>query len=180
MRSYYSEDLAKFRETDINQIVGILSRASGANVTQEQKDAWREEVNILKMGTGSIVSGRIFLEFTIPRMGKRADVILLVQGVVFVIEFKVGECKYRKADKDQCVDYALDMRNFHEGSHHIPIVPMLIATNAPKHDNNYYKYEDGFIKPVLVGRSGLGQAIVESIKMHGTMAGGLCIIDFGI
>ena len=167
MRSYYSEDLAKFRETDADQIVGTLSRASGPNVAQEQKDAWREEVDMLKIGTGGLVSGRIFLEFTIPRMGKRADAILLVQGMMFVIEFKVGKAKYQEADKDQCVDYALDMRNFHEGSHHIPIVPVLVATNAPKH-NNYDKYEDGFIKPVLVGRSGLGHAIVESIKIHGT------------
>lgn len=170
MRSYYSGDLARFKATDTDQIVGTLSHASGPNVTQEQKDAWREEVEILKAETGSLDSGRIFLEFTIPRMGKRADAMLLVQEILFVIEFKVGEGKYLKADKDQCVDYALDMRNFHEGSHHIPIAPVLVATNAPKHDNNYDKYEDGFIKPVLVGRSGLGHAIVETIKVHGAAA----------
>ena len=170
MRSYYSEDLARFKDTDTDQIIGTLSRASGPNVTQEQKDAWREEVDMLKIGTSNLGSGRMFLEFTIPRMGKRADVILLVHGVAFVIEFKVGEDKYRKADKDQCVDYALDMRNFHEGSHHIPIVPVLVATNAPKHNNSYDKYEDGFIKPVLVGRSVLGHAIAESIKIYGTAA----------
>ena len=170
MRSYYQEDLARFKVADTDQIVSVLSHRSGPGVTQEQKDAWREEVEILKAETGSLDYGRIFLEFTIPRMGKRADAMLLVQGILFVIEFKVGEVEYRKADVDQCVDYALDMRNFHECSHDIPIAPVLVATNAQKHDNNYDMYDDEVIKPVLVGRSGLGHAITETVSRYGATA----------
>ena len=33
----------------------------------------------------------IYLEFSIPRMGQRIDVVLLIGAVIFVLEFKVGE-----------------------------------------------------------------------------------------
>ena len=167
MRAYYSGDLDQFRRTSTDRIVGVLASSSGPNVTQEQKDAWEKEINILKKETIRLNSGRIFLEFEIPRMGKRADVILIFSGVVFVIEFKVGESKHQKEDEEQCIDYALDMKNFHEGSHMVPIAPVLVATNAPECDNNYSTYDDGFIKPIHVGKSGLGQTIIDAARKHG-------------
>lgn len=100
-------------------------------------------------------------------MGKRADVVLIFSGIVFVVEFKVGEDEYRKEDIEQCMDYALDMKNFHEGSHKVPIAPVLVATNADVYDNDYGTYEDGIIKPVLVGKSGLGHAITEIARKYG-------------
>lgn len=167
MRAYYSEKLDKFRQTSTDSIVGVLAASSGPNVTQEQKDAWKKEIDILKKETTRLNSGSTFLEFEIPRMGKRADAILIFSGVVFVIEFKVGENRYQKADIEQCIDYARDMKNFHEGSHVVPIAPVLVATDAPEHKNDYGTYEDGFIKPVLVGRRGLKQTIIEMVKKYG-------------
>ena len=35
--------------------------------------------------------GRILLEYTIPRMGKRVDAVILYKGVVTLLEFKVGD-----------------------------------------------------------------------------------------
>ena len=167
MRAYYSGELAEFRQTNTRSIIGTLTALSGPNVRQEQKDAWRKEIDILKDETQGLGSMRIFLEFTIPRMGKRADVVLIFSGIVFVVEFKVGEDEYRKEDKEQCMDYALDMKNFHEGSHKVPIAPVLVATNADVYDNDYGTYEDGIIKPVLVGKSGLGHAIAEIARKYG-------------
>ena len=170
MRAYYSSNVDVFRQTGTDAIVGTLASHSGPNVTLEQKEAWKEEIDILKEEIGSLGSGHIFLEFTIPRMGKRADAILVFAGTIFVMEFKVRESTYRTADKEQCEDYALDMRNFHEGSHEVPVAPILVATDAPTHPNDYGMYADGFIKIVQVGRAGLGRAVVEIARKYGSTA----------
>ena len=166
MRAYYSKNLSGFLSEDAGSILGALYAASGPGLTQEQKDAWEEEIRILKEDLCRLSSGRVFLEFTIPRMGKRADAILYSSGVVFVIEFKVGATEYLKADIEQCVDYALDMKNFHEGSHFLPVVPILVATGAQPCINSYEQYGDGVFEPVFVRAGGLGQAISDIIASH--------------
>ena len=69
-------------------------------------------------------------EFAIPRMGKRADVVLLIDGIVLVLEFKVGSETFDRHAIEQVHDYALDLKNFHIGSHDLPIIPVVIATAA--------------------------------------------------
>ncbi len=161
MRSYYSNDLEGFLHDDADSVFGALAAASEYSPTREQKDAWVGEIQVLREAMRGFASGHIFLEFTIPRMGKRADAILIFSGVVFVIEFKVGETQYQKADIDQCVDYALDLKNFHVGSYDVPIVPILVATDAPDNRNEYKKDEDGVFHPVAVNGGGLGGAVLE-------------------
>src|SRR5205823_776307 len=76
------------------------------------------------------LSGSIFFEFNIPRMGRRIDVVLVVGAAVFAIEFKVGEKTFDRLAIDQAWDYGLDLKNFHEASHDASIIPILIATEA--------------------------------------------------
>ena len=59
------------------------------------------------------------------------DVVLLVEGIVFTIEFKAGANEFLVNDKEQVWDYALDLKNFHEESRDRIIVPILVATEAP-------------------------------------------------
>lgn len=73
--------------------------------------------------------GKIIFEYDIPRLGKRIDVVLLLEGIVFCLEFKVGESRIIEEDVDQVLDYALDLKNFHKFSQDNLIVPILIATN---------------------------------------------------
>ena len=74
--------------------------------------------------------GEILFEYSIPRMGKRIDVVLLIKHVIFVLEFKVGEKEFTSYAIDQVYDYALDLKYFHEPSHEQYIAPILIATKA--------------------------------------------------
>jgi hypothetical protein len=74
--------------------------------------------------------GSIYFEYSIPRMGQRIDVIILIGAVIFVLEFKIGEKEYSSSAIDQVMDYALDLKNFHESSHGQFIAPILIATKA--------------------------------------------------
>lgn len=175
MRSYYSRDLKEFlHDDDTDSIFNTLVAASGPVVVQQQKEAWKDEIQILKKEMRALDSGRVFLEFTIPRMGKRADAILIFSGMVFVIEFKVGEKEYQKADIEQCVDYALDLKNFHVGSHNVPIVPILVATEAPNYENEYRQDKDKIFGPVMVCRQGLGQTITEIASKYSASALDAC------
>jgi hypothetical protein len=88
------------------------------------------QIDVLQQELSGLNAGTIFFEFAIPRMGKRADVVLLLAGTVFVVEFKVGSDTFDRAAIDQVHDYALDLKNFHRGSHNLPIVPVLIATRG--------------------------------------------------
>ena len=104
-------------------------RNNDFTLEQTQRDAWLEEISILHK-TLSYHQGSIYFEYSIPRMGKRIDVVLLIGPVIFVLEFKIGEKEFTSYARDQVWDYALDLKNFHESSHEHFIAPILIATKA--------------------------------------------------
>ena len=163
-RSYYSADLGEFAAVSPDSIVAAMARELPFDLGDEQRDAWERTIEILKGALAGLGSGRIFFEFSIPRMGRRVDAVLVCRGAVFVIEFKVGNQAFDRADIDQCVDYALDLKNFHEGSHAAPIVPVLVATEAPAGrgaDSPPRRGPDGVFEPALTNAAGLGAAISD-------------------
>ena len=94
-------------------------------------------------------------------MGNRVDAVVLSHGIVFVLEFKVGATAYLPHDLDQALDYALDLKNFHSSSHHLPIIPVLVATNAPNATNNLTWYEDRVATPVRCNAQTIGRVIAS-------------------
>lgn len=160
-RAQYSNDVLGFLRDDPRSILGKLAETA-RDVSGEQKEAWLEGIRLLQKELRGMGNGRLFLEFEIPRMAKKADAVLLYSGTVFVIEFKVGAKRYDSADEDQCVDYALDLKNFHEGSHRAPVVPILVATKAEMSDGGpYEKDADGVFRVVRSNGAGLGDTIAE-------------------
>ena len=130
-RAWYGATIGSFLVVTENEILGELTRNSTFNVDQAQRDAWLAQIAFLKRNLEGL-TGTLFLEFNIPRMGSRVDAVLLIGPVVFVVEFKVGEAAFDQAAVDQVWDYALDLKNFHEASHQVSLVPILIATEASK------------------------------------------------
>ena len=128
-REYYTDSIANFRSTSPDEILGKLVRGSGFAIEQTQREAWLEEIDILKQVLSNR-NGQLYFEYAIPRMGKRIDVVLLIGPVIFVLEFKVGEREFTSSAFDQVCDYALDLKNFHESSRDLFIAPLLIATAA--------------------------------------------------
>ena len=188
-RSYYSAGLEELAGADAGVIVAAMARELPFDLGDEQRDAWEREIAILKRELRGLAGpGRVFLEFSIPRMGKRADAVLVCRGAVFVVEFKVGKRAFDRADMDQCVDYALDLKNFHEGSHAAPIVPVLVATEAPDGSAGRgggaaaadgaapppRRGPDGVYGIVLASAAGLGRRIAS--VLDGPCAG-LAVID---
>ena len=129
---YYSETCSRFLRADDNAILGEMGSQNEFDLTLEQRDAWQQEIPIMKQVVRELGGdGQIVFEYTIPRLGKRVDVVLLIRGIVFAIEFKTGEDDFSANDKEQVWDYALDLKNFHEESRNRIIVPILVATEAP-------------------------------------------------
>jgi Uncharacterized conserved protein (DUF2075) len=158
-RAWFSASIGDFLQTQPDAVVGRLATNSDFTLLLTQKDAWLAQIRFLQ---GHLIglSGSLFLEFNIPRMGRRIDTVLLIGPVVFVLEFKVGESAFERAAVDQVWDYALDLKNFHEASHSVSIVPILIATGATKSAPfNLRADEDKVYRPVLVHSTGFREAI---------------------
>ena len=129
-RAYSKRAIIDFLTEDLNSILGQLSlNHTNRSLEDLQKNAWVRQIEILKEELIG-VSGHVYFEFAIPRMGKRVDNIVVSKDCVFVIEFKVGDGGYEKYAQAQVIDYALDLKNFHEGSHNAKLIPVLVATNA--------------------------------------------------
>lgn len=159
-RYFYSNNIASFLVDDETRILGELTANYPLqNLAILQTNAWREEISILKQSIKEFSNGHIFLEFAIPRMGKRADCVLVIEGLVFVVEFKVGDEQYASYAIEQVVDYSLDLKNFHEGSHHQTVVPLLVATNAPARNNNLAISRDNICQTLFANKENLADVI---------------------
>jgi len=128
-RAYYSESIENFKLATPKDIIGTLSLNNQFSLEQTQREAWVSEIDILKK-TLKQFNGKIYLEYSIPRMGERIDTVLIIGSVIFVLEFKVNENTFTKYGYDQVWDYALDLKNFHDSSHDKLIAPILISTDA--------------------------------------------------
>lgn len=148
MRAFYSNNIQTFIQQSNNEILGIIAKNNAFDLNDLQKNTWIAEILLLKSILKDKTDGRILFEYTIPRIGKRIDVVLLIKNIVFLLEFKVGEFQYNSHDIDQVLDYALDLKNFHKESHNKLVVPILICTNAESFHNSFALYNDKIMKPL--------------------------------
>ncbi len=159
-RAYYSDSIPAFLATSQSQILGELATRHQFALDILQRNAWIEEIANLQTYLHNLGHGHIFLEFAIPRMGKRVDILLLIEGVVFVLEYKAGAKKHDGHAIDQVVDYALDLKNFHAGSHKKYVVPILLSTNASAQTSKV-KYADDLVAAPLLSNGHDLEAILS-------------------
>lgn len=169
-RWYWEASGENFRRTESTAILGQLVVHHPFDVGSKQRDAWMHQIEDLKLLASAVSGSHFFLEFSIPRMGKRADVILLAGGIVFVMEYKVGATEYWGHAADQALDYALDLKNFHAGSHDRRIVPVLIATDAPAVVSGVEPWSDGVVRPLLANSDTLAPLIKAALREFGSDA----------
>lgn len=159
----YGAPIETFLAEDDDSILGALASWSSFADEPSQKAAWKEQILILKhlLGRCAAPTGAVFFEYDIPRLGRRVDTVLLLGHVLFVLEFKIGASMFSREAIDQVWDYALDLKNFHETSHQIPIIPVLIATNAscdpPQIEVGPHK--DDVPKPLCCNSPGLAAVV---------------------
>ena len=167
MRAFYSKYFEGFLNDSETEILGTLTKNNGFNLNDLQKNTWIYEIKLLKKILENFdKDSRILFEYTIPRIGKRIDNVLIINNIIFLLEFKVGETVYKSNDIDQVLDYALDLKNFHKESFNKTIVPILICSDAVNKSNNIDSYEDKVIKPILCNSDNLQEAIFIILRNY--------------
>ncbi|HOA06733.1 MAG TPA: DUF2075 domain-containing protein [Spirochaetota bacterium] len=164
-RAYFSDTIEFFVKINPSELLGKLVQKSDFALEQTQRDAWVEEIRILQKVLKPY-KGSIYFEYSIPRMGKRIDVVVITGSTIFILEFKVGEKEFLSYAIDQVWDYALDLKNFHETSHEHFIAPILIATKAENTilEVSMTSHNDKIFCPIKCNSEMLGQVIIEVLK----------------
>ena len=163
-RAWYRASIADFIEANPTDVLGRMAAINPFVLQQTQRDAWLIQTTILQEHLKGL-SGTVFLEFSIPRMGRRIDAVLVIGPVLFVVEFKVGESRFDRAAREQVWDYALDLKNFHLASHTLPIIPILVATEASGGSDPLQADPDSVYRPLLVGGSALRETLEHALTV---------------
>jgi len=135
--AYYGARVFDFLAASPREILGALVAAHPHDTLDAtQRSAWEEEIDLLRSALGGL-SGWIYLEFDVPRLGSRIDAVVVSGPAVIPIEFKCGEQQFTTDAYHQAWDYGLDLKNFHLASHGAPIFPLLVATGAERGDREW-------------------------------------------
>lgn len=163
-RAWYNGSIAEFIGADAAAVIGQLVTNSDFAVLPTQRDAWLAQITLLKDCLCGF-EGSVFLEFNIPRMGRRVDAVVLIEPVAFVVEFKIGEKIFDRAAVEQVWDYALDLKNFHEASHAVTLVPILVVTEAIEvPPMSIFKDDDQVFRPLFASPAEFRTAITCSLQ----------------
>jgi len=158
-RAWYGASIAEFLTAPVDTVFASLASNPEFSLLPTQKDAWLSQISFLQDRLIGL-TGSLYLEFNIPRMGRRIDTVILIGPVIFVVEFKVGESVFDRAAIDQVWDYALDLKNFHEASHSVSLVPILVATMASESAAvTLFADSDGVYRPIQVTSSAFRGAL---------------------
>lgn len=158
-RSYYNSNIKTFLNTDENSIIGELTKNHSFTLEELQRNAWSGQIKIFKDELKDITDAHLFFEYSIPRMGKRVDAVLIIRNIVFIVEFKVGENKYPKHAIEQVIDYSFDLKNFHSESHQSILVPILICTEANDKSNIVKEDKDQVYETIFCNKHNIRESI---------------------
>ena len=168
-RCLYKSDFKAFVEADPYSVLGRIHDAFHGQALTTTDEAWLGEIQLLQnvLLPWKEEEAEVIFEYDIPRLGKRIDVVLLLRGIIFCLEFKVGQKEALQSDVEQVMDYALDLKNFHRYSHDRIIVPILIPTKHPSSSSSFTPsvYNDSIFNPLITGSSGL-QKIIQEVLLH--------------
>lgn len=167
LRYYYSDTITDFLQKDNSSIIGDLTLATPHDINNETSQSWVSEIETMRPALAPYADrGSVYFEYNIPRMGRRADVIAVIENIVFVIEFKTSEQKFTREAEIQVWDYALDLKNFQEGSRERVLIPILVApAEKDKHCRLDLKhFEDNVYEPLLCNAKRLSDAFQVALS----------------
>ena len=171
-RCLYVASFKDFLESSQNEVLGNIIRSYHGVDQTTTNDAWIGEIRILHqiLEQWKDEDAFVIFEYAIPRLGKRADVILLLKGIIFCLEFKVGKKDALQEDLEQVLDYALDLKNFHKFSADKPIAPILVPTEYKRTAGVLQNsaYDDGILNPLIAGENHLEEVISKIVEQRQT------------
>jgi len=168
-RYLYNNTLEVFLKTSRQALLGEFGINYHGSILTTTNEAWNSEIAIMQdvLQPWKGEPAQIVFEYDIPRLGKRIDVVVLLRGIVFCLEFKVGESAMRQSDIEQVLDYALDLKNFHLLSQDRTIVPILVPSDYPLSSTGFIAsvYDDAIYNPLVTGAQGL-QSLISKVLFH--------------
>lgn len=172
-RCLYNSTIREFRQLSPEALLGrFVNNYHGAALTTTN-EAWAVEIHIMQevLLPWKDEDGQIIFEYNIPRLGKRIDVVLLLRGLIFCLEFKVGERDMLQSNIEQVLDYALDLKNFHLLSQNRIIVPILVPTRFQTRSSEFIPsvYDDFIYNPLVTGANGLQKLIADVLAHAGAI-----------
>ena len=168
-RYYYSSAISEFIGEEENSIVGKLTGSSQHDINKETSSSWRAEIESLKEALKDYSDrGSIYLEYNIPRMGHRVDAIVLIDGIVFILEYKTGRQTFNQSARNQVWDYALDLKNFHADSKDRTLAPIVVVPCALDEDCHLTPKSSGdkVYEPLFTNTRQLGTAIQNILVLN--------------
>ena len=165
-RWHYADEIAAFLKKLPATVLGELVSSFPFAIEQTQRHAWSVQIEQLQQTLLPYAGrGKVYFEYDVPRMGKRIDVLLLIEQVLFVVEYKVGETDFPAQAIAQVWDYALDLKNFHESSHAKTLLPILVSTQAARSMGTLETdlFHDGIYRPICTHPQGLGELIQNAL-----------------
>ncbi len=167
VRVGYESSISDFLVNDDNFILGELTRNFSHDLVDLQKNAWISEISILKEQLSSF-NGDIMFEYKIPRMESVVDNVFLIDGLVFVVEFKVNEKYYKKNEIDQVNRYVQQLSHFHYESRNKILIPILVCTEAEDYENEFYLSEEKIFNILLANKNNISSIISKICEEYAT------------
>lgn len=166
-RYLYSDTIDSFLQNNTDAIVGEITLSATQDINKETSNSWQQEVEVLKDVLAPYAQkGSVYFEYNIPRMGRRADVIVLIDGIVFVLEFKTSEQSFTREALIQVWDYAIDLKNFQEGSRDRILIPIVVAPKE-KNKNCHIElkpFEDDVYQPLVSNNERLSECFDKTLS----------------
>ena len=170
-RCLYTATFSEFLSKEPLAVLGALHNNFHGDALTTTDEAWMGEIEVMQqvLEPWKEEQGQIVFEYDIPRLGKRIDVVLLLRGMIFCLEFKVGKKEEFQAGIEQVMDYALDLKNFHLFSHDRKIVPILIPTKYKEYTTVFQPsvYNDDIYNPMITGEEHLQELIAMVLEHAG-------------
>ncbi len=170
VNSFYGARVAEFMAEDPRAVVGALTTRAALEYRgnqPEQARAWQREVELLSRAfnvlTGSGEWG-LLLEYSLRRLGRRPDAVILAPGVIIVVEFKIGAERHAAHYVQQAEDYALCIRDFHDGSGRFVLVPIVCAELAPAVIATQPSVVEAVASPILANAHDLPDALRMAVS----------------
>lgn len=163
VRVGYESSISEFINEDENYILGELTKNFTHDLVDQQKYAWIQEINILKKELSSF-NGEILFEYKVPRMESVIDNVFLIDGLVFVVEFKVNATEYKKDEQDQVLRYVQQLSSFHYESRDKILIPILVCTEAEDYDNKFNKNDETNIFNTILANKNNICSIISKIS----------------
>jgi len=143
--------VGEFLATPPDAVTSALNTAHLRQMQEEpgsgQARAWRESTKALRGALGDLVAARtdaaawgIVLEYELPReRGRRPDAVLLAPGRIIILEFK-GHPTPTPEHLDQVEAYARDLGAYHEATHGLRTIPVLVVSRGDSESRGRHVY----------------------------------------